>query len=173
MLHLDNTKRSRVNGSTSSINYRHVQCSILKAGISPVLDVYYLCECDPERRNPICEECFRQCHVGDDHKEIKRITKEDVCMCGFKCHQPMNQAESVDEKYTKQCLFGEWASECKMNVFFKDKNEPNSLICLMCKNICYKNSESMMRVELDSKSEGSNHFGEAICTCSNHNHNAL
>ena len=173
MLHLDNTKRSRINGSTSSINYRHVQCSILKAGISPVLDVYYLCECDPERRNPICEECFRQCHVGDDHKEIKRITKEDVCMCGFKCHQPMNQAESVDEKYTKQCLFGEWASECKMNVFFKDKNEPNSLICLMCKNICYKNSESMMRVELDSKSEGSNHFGEAICTCSNHNHNDI
>lgn len=163
------SSKHKITGSTTSINYRHVHCQILKAGITPVMGVYFLCECDPERRNSICEECFKVCHVGGDHKEIKRVTKEDVCMCGFKCHQPMNQAEVVDEKYTSQCLFGEWASECQFPTFFKDKNDNNSMICLFCKNICYKNSNNIIKISIDDNNENKN----IVCTCRNHNHNDL
>ena len=163
------SSKHKITGSTTSINYRHVHCQILKAGITPVMGVYFLCECDPERRNSICEECLKVCHVGGDHKEIKRVTKEDVCMCGFKCHQPMNQAEVVDEKYTSQCLFGEWASECQFPTFFKDKNDNNSMICLFCKNICYKNSNNIIKISIDDNNENKN----IVCTCRNHNHNDL
>ena len=32
-----------------------VDCQILKSGIKESKTTYYICECDPERTNPICE----------------------------------------------------------------------------------------------------------------------
>ena len=64
---------------------------------------------------------FKTCHKGPGHMEIKHFHQECVCVCGFNAHQPMDkeQGKKSDEKYSKKCLFGEWASECKYNIFLK------------------------------------------------------
>ena len=65
---------SKKYGSTITVGfYSKINCNILKSGINPLFDQYYLCECDPERRNAICFECFKMCHTGPRHKEIKKF----------------------------------------------------------------------------------------------------
>ena len=134
LIHTNSNTTTELKPSIKTSDYK-VQCSIVKHGLTKAYANYYLCECDPERKNPICENCFKECHKGSGHAEIKMIQQEKICMCGIKSHQPFNENENLDNKYSKKCLFGEWANECKYKICFKDKDN-NIFICLLCKNIC-------------------------------------
>ena len=163
------SSKRKVLSSSSTLNYRRIDCTILEGGLNPIMDDFYLCECDPERRNPICKKCFKTCHKGPGHMEIKHFHQECVCVCGFNAHQPMDkeQGKKSDEKYSKKCLFGEWASECKYTIFFKDPNEPNVFICLLCKNLCYKNARNLIKTSTEAEGISSKNF---VCQCNNQNH---
>jgi len=41
---------------------RSVPCQVLKTGFRQVETVYYFCSCDPEMKEPKCEECKQRCH---------------------------------------------------------------------------------------------------------------
>ena len=134
---------SKLNGvysSTISVGfYSKINCNILKSGINPIFDQYYLCECDPERRNAICFECFKLCHTGPGHRELKKILGAKVCMCGYKAHQPMDEKDDQANYYNKTCLFGSLG----LKYMYSDLNAPGSRICIFCKNLCFKNSKTL------------------------------
>ena len=170
LIHPNNKNEiTELKSSIKTSDYK-VQCSIVKHGLTKAYANYYLCECDPERKNPICENCFKECHKGNGHAEIKMIQQEKICMCGIKSHQPFNENENLDNKYSKKCLFGEWAIECKYKVCFKDKDN-DIFICLLCKNICYKNLKKLTKINIDEESRLNNKTFE--CQCTNNNHNDI
>lgn len=155
------------NKSRNNTSSSFSKCQIMFSGINPYNGVYYLCECDPERSNPICVECFKACHTGEGHGEIKKIEKECVCMCGYKSHQPMNKEDSTDFKYNKTCLFGEWAIQSNYKYFYKDKTNPSLQLCLLCMNLCYKNNSNLYRTSIDNENLPNNTF---TCNCEHRNH---
>jgi len=171
------SKNSKLNSSLITVGFfSKINCNILKSGITPLFDQYYLCECDPERRNAICSECFKICHNGPGHKEIKKFFKAKVCMCGYKGHQPMDEKDDQVQYYSKECLFGSLG----LRYFYNDKNVSNSHICTFCKNLCFKNSKNLNKIK------GSNFIGKINnlninnindtinnCNCTNHNHNDI
>ena len=171
------SKNSKLNSSTVTIGFfSKINCNILKSGITPLFDQYYLCECDPERRNAICAECFKVCHNGPEHKEIKKFLKAKVCMCGYKGHQPMNEKDDQIQHYTKECLFG----SIGLKYFYNDKTIQNSHICIFCKNLCFKNSKTLNKIKENNllgkiNNLNINNITETIthCNCTNHNHNEL
>ena len=134
------SKLNGINSSTVSVGfYSKINCNILKSGINPLFDQYYLCECDPERRNAICFECFKLCHTGPGHRELKKILAAKVCMCGYKAHQPMDEKDDQANYYNKNCLFGSLG----LKYVYTDVNIPGSKICIFCKNLCFKNSKTL------------------------------
>ena len=170
------SKNSKVNSSIVTIGFfSKINCNILKSGITPLFDQYYLCECDPERRNAICTECFKTCHSGEGHKEIKKFLRAKVCMCGYKGHQPMDEKDDQVQHYSKQCLFGSLG----LKYFYTDKNIENSHICVFCKNLCYKNSKNLNKIRNNNLSQinnlNINNINKTItnCNCTNHNHNDI
>ena len=131
---------SKINGSTITVGfYSKINCNILKSGINPLFDQYYLCECDPERRNAICFECFKMCHTGPRHKEIKKFLAAKVCMCGYKAHQPMDEKDDQANYYSKECLF----NSIGLKYVYSNNMMQGSRICIFCKNFCFKNSKNI------------------------------
>ena len=142
-----NEDPSKLNGSTVSVGfYSKINCNILKSGINPLFDQYYLCECDPERRNAICFECFKLCHTGPGHRELKKILAAKVCMCGYKAHQPMDEKDDQVNYYNKNCLFGSLG----LKYIYDDMTAPGNKICIFCKNLCYKNAKNIKLIKNDS-----------------------
>ena len=142
-----NEDASKINGSTVSVGfYSKINCNILKSGINPLFDQYYLCECDPERRNAICFECFKLCHTGPGHRELKKILAAKVCMCGYKAHQPMDEKDDQVNYYNKNCLFGSLG----LKYIYDDINAPGNKICIFYKNLCYKNGNNIKLTKDDS-----------------------
>ena len=163
---------SKINSSTVTVGFfSKINCNILKSGITPLFDQYFLCECDPERRNAICSECFKICHNGPGHKEIKKFLRAKVCMCGYKGHQPMDEKDDQVQHYTKECLFGSLGLNC----FYNDKTVENSHICLFCKNLCFKNSKNLIKTKNVDKLNNNLNINESLsrCNCTNHNHNDI
>ena len=171
------SKNSKIYSSTVTVGFfSKINCNILKSGITPFFDQYYLCECDPERNNAICSECFKICHSGPGHKEIKKFLKPKVCMCGYKGHQPMDEKDEQIQHYTKECLFGSLG----LKSFYNDKTIQNSHICIFCKNLCFKNSKTLNKIKANEllgkiNNLNINNVTETIthCNCTNHNHNEL
>ena len=171
------SKNSKIYSSTVTVGFfSKINCNILKSGITPFFDQYYLCECDPERNNAICSECFKICHSGPGHKEIKKFLKPKVCMCGYKGHQPMDEKDEQIQHYTKECLFGSLG----LKSFYNDKTIQNSHICIFCKNLCFKNSKTLNKINANAllgkiNNLNINNVTETIthCNCTNHNHNEL
>ena len=131
---------SKKYGSTITVGfYSKINCNILKSGINPLFDQYYLCECDPERRNAICFECFKMCHTGPRHKEIKKFLAAKVCMCGYKAHQPMDEKDDQANYYRKECLF----NSIGIKYVYSNNMMQESRICIFCKNFCFKNSKNI------------------------------
>ena len=165
---------SKMNSSTVTVGFfSKINCNILKSGITPFFDQYYLCECDPERRNAICAECFKICHSGHGHKEIKKFLCAKVCMCGYKGHQPMDEKDDQVQHYSKECLFGSLG----LKYFYVDKTVQNSHICIFCKNLCFKNAKTLNRIKNNgnySDKMNNLNINETVnCNCTNHNHNDI
>jgi hypothetical protein len=146
-----------------------IPCSILNGGLKEINDKFVICECDPERCNPICEECFQKCHFNGlkyPHKEIEKKEMNAVCICGFKCHQPLNEQEKSDKQYRLTCTFGELSTIPDLNFSYQDVESSNENICLICYNICYEAPEKLIK----------HSYGDLKgfkCSCKNHNHSDI
>ena len=156
--------------SSKILDYNTVKCSIVSNGLTNSYATYYLCECDPERKNPICAECFQICHKGKGHGQIKQITGEKICQCGIKSHQPFYENDNKDLIYKKVCLFGEWISEGYFDIIYKDSKNPDLKICILCKNLCFKNSKNFIKTDLKNEGMLSHNFK---CLCNHNNHNDI
>ena len=149
-----------------SLDLNEVHCQILENGLKEVKSKYFICECDPERSNPICEECFKKCHfngVKYPHKEISNKETNAVCICGYKCHRPLNESEKQDKQYKINCTFGEWGTIPDLNFTYQDVEQSNLNICLLCYNICYEADEKLIKRPIED-------LKGFKCSCKNHNH---
>ena len=146
-----------------------IPCSILEGGLKEITDKFVICECDPERCNPICVDCFKKCHFNGlkyPHKEIETKEMNAICICGFKCHQPLNEKEKHDKQYKLSCTFGELATIPDLNFFFQDVESSNANICLFCYNICYEAPEKLIKHSIGD-------LKGFKCSCKNHNHSDI
>ena len=146
-----------------------VPCSILEGGLKEVSDKFVICECDPERCNPICYDCFKKCHFNGlkyPHKEIETKEMNAICICGFKCHQPLNEQVKVDKQYKLSCTFGELATIPDLNFSYQDVESSNANICLLCYNICYDAPEKLIK-----HSHGD--LKGFKCSCKSHHHSDI
>ena len=156
--------------SSKILDYNTVKCSIVSNGLTNSYATYYLCECDPERKNPICAECFQICHKGKGHGQIKQITGEKICQCGIKSHQPFYENDNKDLIYKKVCLFGEWISEGYCDKIYKDSKNHDLKICILCKNLCFKNSKNFIKTNPANEGMLPHNFK---CLCNHNNHNDI
>ena len=146
-----------------------IPCSILEGGLKEITDKFVICECDPERCNPICVDCFKKCHFNGlkyPHKEIETKEMNAICICGFKCHQPLNEQEKHDKQYKLSCTFGELATIPDLNFFYQDVESSNANICLFCYNICYEAPEKLIKHPIGD-------LKGFKCSCKNHNHSDI
>ena len=144
-------------------------CSILEGGLKEINEKFVICECDPERSNPICLYCFKKCHFGGlkyPHKEIETKDMKAICICGLKCHKPLNEQEKQDRQYKLSCTFGELATFPDLNYSYQDVESSNSNICILCYNICYEASEHLIK-----HSHGD--IKGFKCSCKNNNHSDI
>jgi hypothetical protein len=118
---------------------RSIKCQVLKTGYKPVNITYYFCNCDPDQKEPICEECFKSCHRG--HTLVTTYALEAVCSCGQNGH--MKVKERVDEQGIRDCLFMQWSKTNKSCVVYTDSN--GNKFCLFCANFC-NSIEGLKRV---------------------------
>ena len=149
-----------------SLDLNEIHCQILDNGLKEVKAKYFICECDPERSNPICEECFKKCHfngVKYPHKEISNKETNAVCICGYKCHKPLNESEKQDKQYKVNCTFGELGTIPDLNFTYQDVEQSNLNICLLCYNICYEAEEKLIKRPIED-------LKGFKCSCKNHNH---
>src|SRR5690242_1441441 len=81
----------------------NVKCTILETGLRPTEMTYYVCSCDPNKIEAICEECAKTCHKNHIISPTPQKGLQ-VCSCGTKAHY-------VDDKtydtYKKQCFYNE------------------------------------------------------------------
>ena len=146
-----------------------IPCSILESGLKEINEKFVICECDPERSNPICVDCFKKCHFSGlkyPHKEIETKEMKAICICGFKCHQPLNKQEKQDKQYKLSCTFGELATIPDLNFSYQDAESSNGNICLMCYNICYEAPEQLIK-------HTTGDLKGFKCSCKNHNHSDI
>ena len=149
-----------------STDLNEIRCQILENGLKEVQSKYFICECDPERSNPICEECFKKCHfngVKYPHKEISNKEMNAVCICGYKCHRPLNESEKQDKQYKIMCTFGELGTIPDLNFSYQDVEQSNMNICLLCYNICYEAEDKLIKRPIED-------LKGFKCSCKNHNH---
>ena len=149
-----------------STDLNEIRCQILENGLKEVKSKFYICECDPERSNPICEECFKKCHfngVKYPHKEISNKEMNAVCICGYKCHRPLNESEKQDKQYKIMCTFGELGTIPDLNFSYQDVEQSNMNICLLCYNICYEAEDKLIKRPIED-------LKGFKCSCKNHNH---
>jgi len=143
-----------------------IPCSILEGGLKEINEKFVICECDPERCNPICLDCFKNCHLNGlkgSHKEIETKEMNAVCICGFKCHFPLNEPEKIDKQYKSSCTFGELSTIPDLNYSYQEEKDSNSNICLICYNICREENDKYIK-----RSHGG--LKGFKCTCSSNNH---
>ena len=70
----------------------------------------------------------------ENHKEISNKEQNAVCICGYKCHRPLNESEKHDKQYKIMCTFGELGSIPDLNFSYQDVEQSNMNICLVCLN---------------------------------------
>ena len=137
---------------------KSVNCTILEEGYKKIEKEYIFCKCDPFQKDPICEECFKVCHVGEFHGETKRSLLKEFCHCGEKNHKIDNRRKNEDKLYNPKCFFHEWSTETKLNVYYETQNEKK--ICMYCMNFCKYDKKTLKKQIATKKVEP--------CECNSH-----
>jgi len=124
---------------------KSVQCTILKEGYKKVEMKYFFCKCDPDQKDPICDECSKICHVGEGHEIIEGTIGKQICHCGERNHVLETKKKS-DKTYNTKCFFHEWSINSGTNVFYETNSKLN--ICMYCRNFCnYESNQLTKRKE--------------------------
>lgn len=110
---------------------KSVDCQLLKTGYKSLSMKYFFCSCDPDQKEPICEECSKVCHKG--HALITSYEINAICQCGVKCHKLDNNSNQHDNIYNSKCSFMEWSAISKSNAYW---TKDGKRFCMFCANKC-------------------------------------
>jgi hypothetical protein len=134
----------------------NVNCQLLKTGNKTVYAKYYFCSCDPDQKEPVCEECIKVCHKS--HIKISTNKINAICQCGMNCHKVLNKSiRSLN--FDRECCFVEWAEISRLNQCYLNTTTGNN-ICIFCANFC---------IQEDVKLE-KNPVKLEACQCDSENH---
>ena len=73
---------------------RSVNCQVLITGNKEISMYYNICNCDPEQKELICDECIKKCH--SDHTVINRIMTKTVLKIKLKRHDLIDRPCQLD-----------------------------------------------------------------------------
>lgn len=110
---------------------KRVKCTILETGLKANKQIYYFCSCDPNKIDPICEECTRICHKN--HVLSSKLEGNIICACGFKGHRLSTENQNSNE-YRKNCVFNEFEKISGRLVYYITPENKN--ICMFCNSFC-------------------------------------
>lgn len=144
---------------------KSVDCQLLKTGYKSVTRTYYYCSCDPDQREPICEECSKVCHSG--HTIVSSYETNATCQCGIRCHKLFSNA-TIDNRYEQKCFFSEWNYKGQTLYYYSDEYSKNK-ICLFCYNHCYRSNDASYQHKHLKKIYNNNNE-QFICDCNHPNH---
>jgi len=124
-------------------NMKQIKCNILENGLKPIHMKYYFCSCDPNKIDPICEECALKCHANAKHSLSTPLEGPNVCACGLRGHNVTNDAPNMI-KYNKVCPFFDFANISGKLIYYI--NEQNEKLCMFCNVFCikYENRENSL-----------------------------
>lgn len=109
------------------------KCKILESGLNEINMKFFYCNCDPNKIDPICEECATICHKN--HILSEPHEGKHICACGYKAHNVSNDALSMEE-YKSICPFFDIGKISQRLVYYI--NENNEKICMFCNVFCKK-----------------------------------
>ena len=125
---------------------KSVNCELLKSGYKKSEMKYFFCKCDPDQKDPICEECAKVCHVGAGHAVTGGQEGKQMCHCGETNHKVVTKQKKQDKLYKPICFFHEWSIISKLNVYYETADKKK--ICMYCRNFCdYEKSTMTKHIE--------------------------
>ena len=120
-----------------------IKCSFINNGIKPSKERFYICSCNPSKKNLICEECFKYCHLGPNHNQLNAIVVSGICNCGVTQHKVKTKTEENKVELIKECIFNDLNSISGNKIIYlfkrKDSGEIHTSLCAFCLNFCYNN----------------------------------
>ena len=144
---------------------KDICCTAMVNGKKRIKAAFYFCTCDPDQKDPICEECAEKCHKNfAGHYLSQKVIAKEICRCGFHNHtnKLMNKDDN-NQKYVNTCLFFELTNKAEMKILFS--NEENDL-CLFCYNNCLNSDDKI----LYSTANIEENFTIDKCDCKHSNH---
>lgn len=130
---------------------KSVNCQLLKTGYKPVSIYYYYCHtCDPDEKEPICNECARVCHERKNHKISDSYMVYGTCSCGLVCHNLSKKPELFNKKYSPSCTFIEWFNNLWFSYYYERKqvegdefvSKTTTNLCIFCYFMCEDSNEN-------------------------------
>jgi hypothetical protein len=135
----------------------NVKCTILETGLRPTEMTYYVCSCDPNKIEAICEECAKTCHKNHIISQSP-LRGLQVCSCGTKAHYVDDKAYDT---YKNQCFYDELAVVSKLNIYYTD-NTSGAAICIYCYNMCFEDKRDSYKMNTG--------LPVPPCQCNHQNH---
>lgn len=117
-------------------NMKTIKCSVLETGLRPVKMKHYFCSCDPNKIDPICEECAVNCHKN--HILSAPIEGNTICACGLKAHNIILDSQNMVE-YNNNCYIYEIFLNAGIYVFYINRSDKKKL-CMFCNAFCSTDS---------------------------------
>ena len=101
---------------------KSVNCQLLISGYKPVNILYFFCKtCDPDEKEPICQECAYKCHGTKGHDISEPKKANNICTCGVSCHAVNEKQGNENLKYDSVCKFQEWSEISGLNIIYEKK----------------------------------------------------
>lgn len=147
---------------------KSVKCKVLENGLKLKEMNFYLCNCDIDQKDPICEECARVCHSGENHVLTQKYFNKQVCQCGIKRHRVDQNFSSQDyQRYKQTCYFYEFSTFSGLNIAYESVKTSKE-ICMFCFNFCriyYEDNDQYFQKKIICNSSQIQ-----SCSCSNKKH---
>jgi hypothetical protein len=132
----ENSEKDQMTNQEDLVTFlRRIPCQLLKSGLRPVEARYFFCSCDPDMKEPICEDCKERCHEGHAALRVEENLSE-VCACGMKCHSIRDDSTEVNTNYNKKCFFHEFSQISGINIYYESKDKLK-VLCMFCYNFCF------------------------------------
>lgn len=111
------------------------ECQLLKTGYKSQTMTYFFCSCDPDQKEPMCFDCYKDCHSDHQKKETVSYPVNAVCHCGMNCHRLTKDSNQLEDSFQRKCLFMDWSVKSNTGIYYQH-NESGFNFCMFCANFC-------------------------------------
>lgn len=140
------------------------KCTILIHGIKKELIDFYFCSCDPEQKDPICEDCALNCHNEEGHVLSKKHRSHQICTCGYQGHQV--KEVYIESLKLNNCFFHEIMIVSKLYTYYSNDNK--DVYCNICYSLCKSKNKVFGEMKINYTNDITN-FPKCTCKCKDHN----